>query len=67
MKYQSATNNFPFFQNENERHLCQENDRHMDRISKMLLITCLAFRTKTEVIYVKKREEKRIEITNGVE
>ena len=61
------TNNFPFFQNENKRHLCQENDKHMDRISKMLLITCPASRTKTEVIYVKKMEEKRIEIANGVE
>ena len=67
MKYQSATNNFPFFQNENERHLCQENDRHMDRISKMLSITCPASRTKTEVIYVLKKVETWIEKANGVE
>ena len=67
MKMQSVTNNFPFFQNENKRHLCQQNDRHMDRISKMLSLTCPASRTKTEVIYVKKMEEKRIEIANGVE
>ena len=39
----------------------------MDRISKMLSLTCPASRTKTEVIYVKKMEEKRIEVANGVE
>ena len=39
----------------------------MDRISKMLLITCPASRTKTEVIYVKKKAETWIEIVNGVE
>ena len=39
----------------------------MDRISKMLSIFCPVSRTKTEVIYVKKIEEKRIEIVNGVE
>ena len=39
----------------------------MDRISKMLSITCPASRTKAEVIYVKKMEEKRTEIANGAE
>ena len=36
----------------------------MDRISKMLLMTCPASRTKREVIYVKKLGETWFEIEN---
>ena len=67
LKLQSVINNGFYFQNESKNHLFQENGENMDWISKVLLITCPASRTKTEVIYVMKMEEKHIEIAKGVE
>ena len=67
LKWQSVINNFFYFKNENKNHLFQENGENMEWNSKVWRITSPASRTKTEIIYVLKKEETWIEIAKGVE